>query len=161
MSRSAARAGSAASHSGYLLDTSVLSALAPAREAYLPAGFAQWLHARTERLFIPSIAVAELEQGICKLRRAGGRQRAARLSGWVDGLVAGFGERILSLDAATARAMGRLSDAAVAKGKYPGFADVAIAAMAKEAGLFLLTRDLKHFEPLGVACGDPMVRLPD
>jgi hypothetical protein len=53
-----------------------------------------------------------------------------------------------------------MSDAAIAKGRHPGFADVAIAALAQHAGLLLLTCKLKHFEPLGVACADPLITLP-
>jgi predicted nucleic acid-binding protein len=53
-----------------------------------------------------------------------------------------------------------MSDAAIAKGRHPGFADVAIAALAQHAGLLLLTCNLKHFEPLGVACADPLITLP-
>lgn len=145
---------------GYLLDTSVISALAPGRETHLPEGVADWLRAHDAQLFIPCIAVAELAQGIGKLRRAGGAARAARLDDWLDGLIAGYGERILALDAAAARLAGRLSDQAVALGRHPGFADVAIAALAQNAGQTLLTRNLKHFQPLGVACIDPMVQLP-
>jgi predicted nucleic acid-binding protein len=78
MSRSAATPPLLPEHSGYLLDTSVISALAPGREFHSP-GFADWLHAHAEHLFIPCIAIAELEQGICKLHRAGGVERARRL----------------------------------------------------------------------------------
>jgi toxin FitB len=37
---------------------------------------------------------------------------------------------------------------------------VAIAALARHAGLLLLTCNLKHFQPLGVACADPLVQRP-
>lgn len=143
-----------------MLDASVISALAPGREAHLPAVFADWLRAHDTQLFIPCIAVAELAQGIGKLRRSGSPDRAARLDYWLDGLLADFGDRILALDAAAARLAGRLSDEAVAMGRHPGFADVAIAALARHAGQMLLTRNLKHFEPLAVDCIDPMVQLP-
>ena len=145
---------------GYLLDTSVVSALAPGRSAHWPQGFGAWLEARTDRLYLPSVALAELGQGIGKLRRAGGTERADRLEQWLDGLIAGYGERILALDAATARLAGQMSDAAIAQGRHPGFPDVAIAAMAKHAGLMLLTSNIKHFQPLGVDCLDPLVQLP-
>lgn len=150
----------AKSDAGFLLDTSVISALAPGREAHLPAGLAEWFHAHTTRLFIPCIAIAELAQGIGKLRRAGGVERADRLDRWLDGLIAGYGQRILALDAPAARLAGRISDQAIAQGRHPGFADVAIAALAQQAGHLLLTRNLKHFLPLGVACADPLDRLP-
>ena len=145
---------------GYLLDTSVVSALAPGREAFLPPHFDDWLQARHRQLFLPCVAVAEVAQGIGKLRRSGGGERADRLDRWLDGLIAAYADRILPLDALAARLAGRLSDAAVAAGCHPGFADVAIAALAQNAGLLLLTRNLKHFQPLGVACADPLIALP-
>lgn len=145
---------------GYLLDTSVISALAPGREAHLSESIADWLRTHDAQLFIPCIAVAELAQGISKLRRSGATTRADRLDQWLDGLIAGFGDRILALNAEGARLAGRLSDQAMATGHHPGFADVAIAALAQNAGQVLLTRNLKHFEPLGVECIDPMMQLP-
>lgn len=147
-------------YQGYLLDTSVVSALAPGRETYLPSVFGEWLQAHDAQLFLPAIAVAELSQGIAKLQRSGGMQRAERLEAWLDGLITGFKDRILPLDAQATRLAGRISDAAMAQGRHPGFADVAIAALAQNAGLVLLTRNLKHFEPLGVNCADPVMDLP-
>lgn len=147
-------------HKGYLLDTSVVSALAPGREAFVSAALAEWLQAHHQELFLPCIAVAEMAQGIGKLRRAGGTERADRLDRWLDGLLAAYADRILPLDAHAARLAGQLSDAAMAQGCHPGFADVAIAALAQHAGLLLLTCNLKHFQPLGVACADPLTALP-
>ena len=60
-------------HKGYLLDTSVLSVLTPGREAFVPAHLPPWLQAQHDKLFIPCITIAELAQGIGKLRRAGVR----------------------------------------------------------------------------------------
>lgn len=143
---------------GYLLDTSVISALAPGRAA--PAPLADWLQAHHLELYLPAIAIAEIAQGIDKLRRAGGAERADRLDRWLDGLLAAYADRILPLDAQAARLAGKISDVAIAQGCHPGFADVAIAALAQHAGLLLLTRNLKHFQPLGVACADPLLALP-
>lgn len=146
--------------SGYLLDTSVVSVLAPGREAFMPTPLGKWLQANHKQLYLPSIAIAEMAQGICKLRRAGGAERADRLDSWLDGLLGTYADRILPLNAQAARLAGQISDAAIAKGRHPGFADVAIAALAQNAGLLLLTCNLKHFEPLGVACADPLITLP-
>lgn len=145
---------------GYLLDTSVISALAPGRAAPAPADLANWLQAHHQQLYLPAVAIAEMAQGIGKLRRAGGIERADRLDRWLDGLLAAYADRILALDAPAARLAGQISDAAIAQGCHPGFADVAIAALAQHAGLLLLTRNLKHFQPLGVACADPLLALP-
>jgi predicted nucleic acid-binding protein len=144
---------------GYLLDTSVLSILAPDRPA-LPPAFASWLRNQTDRLFLPAIAVAEVEAGICKLRRQGASARADRLSTWLDAVLAGYGNRILPLDTAAARTAGRLSDAVLAKGRSPGFADVAIAAIAVTHDLVVLTRNLRHFAALDVSHADPLDTLP-
>jgi predicted nucleic acid-binding protein len=143
-----------------LLDTSVVSVLAPGREALVPTPLGEWLQAHQTALYLPAIAVAEMAQGIGKLRRAGGIERADRLDRWLDGLLATYADRILPLDAQSARLAGQISDAAMAQGRHPGFADVAIAALAQHAGLLLLTCNIKHFEPLGVACADPLITLP-
>jgi len=147
-------------YKGYLLDTSVVSVLAPGREAFVPQPLREWLQAHHKQLYLPCIAVAEMAQGIAKLRRAGGAERADRLDRWLDGLLSAYADRILPLDAQASRLAGQMSDAAVAQGCHPGFADVAIAALAQNAGLLLLTCNLKHFQPLGVACADPLVTLP-
>ncbi|MGB6230765.1 MAG: PIN domain-containing protein [Litorimonas sp.] len=145
--------------SGYLLDTSVLSLAGPGKPP-LPDEVTGWLRAHADDLFVPVIAVAEIEAGIAKLRRAGSTARMDRLSAWLDALVANYGTRVLPLDPVVARMAGRLSDAAVAKGRNPGFADVAIAAIAAAHNLTVLTRNVRHFEPLGVAHADPLANLP-
>ena len=147
----------------YLLDTSVISEMAPGRQNHLTEAVTDWFTAHDGQLFLPTITVAELAQGIAKLNRSvgsGSAERSRRLDFWLTGLIEGFGERILSLDCAVARLAGQMSDAALAIGRHPGFADVAIAATAQHHGLTLLTRNLKHFQPLGVACRDPFVRVP-
>lgn len=60
-----------------------------------------------------------------------------------------------AFDTATAHATGILDDAATAEGRHPGFPAVAIAATAQVHGLTVVTRNLKHFSPLGIACFDP------
>ena len=145
---------------GYLLDTSVISTVAPGRPPITDAE-AGWLRQQADRLYIPTIAIAEIEAGIRKLHRSGGTARAEHLAAWLDGLIAGYGDRILAFDADTARVAGRLADAAIAAGRHPGFADVAIAAIATARDLTLLTRNLRHFEPLGIPAADPFAALPD
>jgi predicted nucleic acid-binding protein len=71
-----------------------------------------------------------------------------------------YGDRILAFDAPTARIAGAIADQARGQGHAPGFADLIIAATAQRHGLTLLSRDLKHFEPLGLAVLDPFAALP-
>ena len=145
---------------GYLLDTSVLSAFAPDKPIP-PPEFAAWLRAHSDHLFVPCITIAELEQGICKLRRAGGVARADRLTDWLDGLIKHYADRILPLDTAVCRLAGQIADEAIATGCHPGFPDVAIAALAQQAGLIVLTRNVQHFMALNRMCADPFEGLPD
>ncbi|MEO6717544.1 MAG: type II toxin-antitoxin system VapC family toxin [Novosphingobium sp.] len=144
---------------GFLLDTSVLSILAPGKPSP-DETLAAWLREHSGKLYISAVTIAEIEQGICKLRRAGGRERADHLEKWLDALLDHGSERILPLDARTGRIAGSLSDKALATGRHPGFADVAIAATALAHELVLQTRNGKHFEPLGVPFVDPVERLP-
>jgi len=132
----------------------VLSLLAPGRPAP-GAAMAEWLRAQTDTLYLAAITVAEIERGICKLRRAGGTERAGRLTDWLDALLAHSTDRVLAFDARVGRLAGALSDRAVAAGRHPGFPDIAIAATAMAHGLVLLTRNGRHFEPLGVDFADP------
>ena len=146
--------------SGYLLDRSVLSLLAPGRSE--PSrDFADWLRRHAEALYLSAVTIAEIEQGICKLRRTGGAARADRLAAWLDSVLAASQERILPFDSQVGREAGAMSDRALAIGRHPGFADIAIAATANVHGLLLLTRNGRHFAPLGVTAIDPVVELPN
>ena len=73
--------------------------------------------------------------------------------GFVDfAVLAGF---VLAFDVDLARIFGPLSDKAIASGRHPGFADVAIAATAAAHDLIIATRNVRHFMPLGVPVVDP------
>ena len=145
--------------SGFLLDTSVLSAFAPGKVP-VPPGLATWLAERSDLLHVSTITFTEIEQGASKLRRSGGLERAARLSAWLDELSDLYGSRIIAFDQTLARAAGRLADAAIAAGRHPGFPDIAIAATALSRSMTLMTRNTRHFEPLSIAVADPFVALP-
>jgi predicted nucleic acid-binding protein len=119
------------------------------------------MRSHENRTFFSSVTIFELTQGIEKLARAGARSRAAAFGQWVDGLIVDFGDRILDVDVDVARKAGLLSDAALAIGRHPGVADILIAATAKAHDLLLLTRNMRHFQPLGIAIADPLLQLPD
>ena len=79
---------------------------------------------------------------------------------WLDLLLHLYDARVLHFDVAAARLAGVLSDRARASDHAPGFADIAIAATAASRGLTVLTRNLRHFGPLGIAAIDPFEELP-
>lgn len=101
------------------------------------------------------MTLAEICEGIARLRRSGAERRADAFDAWLRDILNRYDYRILSLDVGCAFEAGRLSDLAVAAGRHPGIADIVIAATAQAHGLTVLTRNLKHFVPLGVACLDP------
>ena len=140
--------------SGWLLDTSVLSAFAPARSPP-SARQAGWFERRSDQLYLSAVTAAEIEAGISRLERTGAERRARELRAWFGRIVELYGERILALDLEAARACGVLIDAARAAGREPGFADAAIAGTAQAHGLTVLTRNLRHFADLGLAPLDP------
>lgn len=139
---------------GYVVDTSVLSATAPDKRP-LPPKLAGWLADNEDRLYISIVTVAEVEQGIALLRRAGGAERAGRISDWLERMIDLFGRRLLLLTPSVARTFGQMAADALSIGRHPGFPDVAIAATARAHGLTVLTRNVKHFEPLDVPLLDP------
>jgi toxin FitB len=111
-------------------------------------------------LFMSAVTVAEIEDGIAKLQREGATRRSADLKAWLETVLHLYGDRVLAFDTATARIAGAMSDRARGRGHAPGLADIIIAATAKHLGLTILSRNLRHLEPLGVAVIDPFVKLP-
>ena len=127
----------------FLLDTDVLSAL---RRRERNPEIARWVGTqRTTDLYLSVVTVGEIERGIMRQQRRD-TGFARELAIWLDRLLAWYGERVLPVDIATARRWGRLS-AALGHDS----ADLLIAATALEHGLTVVTRNVRHFEPTGVA----------
>ena len=113
----------------YLVDTDVVSAGAPSKAS--SAALVTWMDEHSVDLYLSAVSIAEIEAGIARLRRQGGKRRADELTLWLDTLLHLYEERVLPLDVPAARIAGALSDLARSKGHAPGFADVAIAACAR------------------------------
>jgi predicted nucleic acid-binding protein len=142
----------------YLVDTNVISAAAPSRPVAL--ALVEWMDTHSASLFLSAVTVTEIEDGIAKLRREGARRKSADLAAWLEALLHLYGNRVLAFDVATARIAGAISGRARGQGQMPGFADIMIAATARHHRLTILSRNLRHFEPFGVAVIDPFTRLP-
>jgi toxin FitB len=142
----------------YLVDTNVILAAAPSRPA--STALIEWMDTHSASLFMSAVTVAEIEDGIAKLRREGARRKSADLTAWLDTVLHLYGDRVLAFDAATARIAGATSDQARGLGHAPGLANIIVAATAQHRGLTILSRNVKHFRPLGVAVVDPFVKLP-
>jgi hypothetical protein len=142
----------------YLVDTNVISAVSPNRP--VPAALVEWMDAQSDSLFLSVVTIAEIEDGIAKLRREKATRRSRDLASWLDVVLHLYGDRILGFDLPAARIAGQLSDRARGQGHSPGFADIIIAATARRHGLTLLSRNAKDFVPLGVPVLDPFSKLP-
>jgi predicted nucleic acid-binding protein len=116
---------------------------------------AAWFNERTDELFLSAITAAEIEAGISKLHRTGSLRRADELREWFENMLSFYADRVVPFDVGAARIACELSDAAQAGARHPGFADVAIAAIAKPNELVILTLNLRHFEPLGSETFNP------
>ena len=131
----------------FLLDTDVLSAL---RRRERNPEVADWVEAqRTTDLYISVVTVGEIERGIRQQERRD-PTFARELAAWLDRVLAWYSDRVLPIDTATARRWGRLSGTIGHDG-----ADLLIAATALEHGLTVVTRNVRHFEPAGVATLNP------
>lgn len=139
----------------YLLDTSVVALLSPdkARDA---KDFVKWIRERENALFLSAVTIAEIEQGISKLNRAGRIERAERLAAWLDELLHNFGGRVLAVDTQVARVAGELAESAANSSKRVGLAAILIAATARVHNALLLTRKGKHYASLGIDYIDPL-----
>ncbi|MCZ0936442.1 MAG: type II toxin-antitoxin system VapC family toxin [Gemmatimonadetes bacterium] len=136
----------------FLLDTDVLSA--HRRPDRTPA-IANWLSTRrTVDLHLSVVSIGEIERGIAR-QRARDAAFAEALASWLDRVLRLYGDRILGIDAPTARRWGQLSASIGHQG-----ADLLIAATALEHGLTVVTRNVRHYEPTGVSVLDPSTRLP-
>lgn len=143
----------------YLVDANVLSAAAPTKS--VPAAdLIIWMDRNSANLYLSVITIAEIQDGIAESRREGALRKVERLSAWLETLLHLYGARALPIDLVIAQHIGRLADRARGQGHAPGLADLAIAATAQHYGWTVLTRNLRHFEPLGVAAHNPFEALP-
>lgn len=132
---------------GYLLDTNVIS---ETRKARADGGVIAFLSAaEPTALFLSVLTLGELRKGI-EVKRRTDPGTADQLGLWVDGIETTFTDRVLPIDAATARCWGELS----ANRTLPVI-DTLIAATAISRGLTLVTRNTRDVESTGVPLVDP------
>ena len=131
----------------FLLDTDVLSAL---RRRDRNPETVRWVDGqRTADLYLSVVTVGEIERGITQ-QQLHNPSFARDLSVWLDRVLVWYGDRILPVDTGTARRWGQLS-ATIGHDS----ANLLIAATALERGLTVITRNVRHFEPTGVAVLNP------
>jgi predicted nucleic acid-binding protein len=133
----------------YLLDTNVVSELRKAKKAH--PGVRMW--ARTlpaVSLFLSVISILELEIGVLLMERRD-REQGRILRAWMDRhVLPAFGGRILAIDTAVAQrcAAFHIPDPRSDR-------DALIAATALVHGMTVVTRNVTHFQPMGIALVNP------
>jgi hypothetical protein len=131
----------------YLLDTNVLS---ETRKKRADAGVIAFLQAaEASSLYVSVLTLGELRKGVAKKMRED-ESEAKRLADWVDGLEYSFADRILGIDAATARLWGDWSSE-----RPRPVVDTLLAATAVLRGLTLVTRNIRDVRGLSVKLLNP------
>lgn len=135
----------------YLVDTDVISNAR--RSTHANPGVRRFLrNAATQGvpLFLSAVTIGELRQGVEAVRHRGDLAQATRLSRWLSRVTSDYADAILPFDEEIAQIWGRLR---VPHAENP--LDKQIAATAMVYGLTVVTRNVLHFEPTGVAVLNP------
>lgn len=136
---------------GFLLDTNIPSELT---RNVPSAKITEWFDSHDDAtLHLSVITIGELRRG-CTIHPD--PQRRIRLTEWLEGsVIPMFGDRIHPITRAIADRWGVLDGQQKVLGKQVGMADGLIAATALELDLVVLTRNVDHFERLGVPLINP------
>lgn len=132
----------------YVLDTNVVSALrVPGRNRAVMA----WASSIPfTDMFVTAMTVAEIERGVAARERSDPAQGEVLRRWFLESVLPAFSGRVLPFDLAAARVLGGY--------RVPEHApldDALIAAVAESRGMTVVTRNTRHFSPLGVRCLDP------
>jgi toxin FitB len=115
---------------------------------------AAWLdEQKSDELWLTSINAAELLFGIARLPN--GVRKTQVESALVSTLKEDFSDRILSFDADAAVVFAKLAANREASGKVGSIADTQIAAICMLHGAALATRNVRHFEGIGLSLVNP------
>jgi predicted nucleic acid-binding protein len=131
----------------YLLDTNVLS---ETRRKKADEGVVAFLQsADSASLFLSVLTIGELRKGVAAKMRTDPKT-AKSLAAWVEGLEFGFADRILGIDAATARLWGDWS------GDRPRpVVNTLLFATAVQHGLIFVTRNTRDVDGIQVKLHNP------
>lgn len=135
----------------FLLDTNVLSDVIS--RVPEPVDLLRWLDDNAHLCFVSAISVHELEFGAARLalkKSVEDRLQAANYLRWNTHLLTMFSGRILLVKQHTLLRAAALRARAGQLGGDIGLADAIIAATADILGLYVVTRNARHFHPTGV-----------
>lgn len=137
----------------YVLDTNVVSALRVRGRNPQVEAWASSIPLADQ--FVRATVLAEIERGVVAKERTDPSQGEV-LRRWFEAhVLPSFAERVLPFDLAAARIL-----AGYRVPEHAPLDDALLAAVAQAAGMTVVTRNVRHFEPLGVACVDPWSEQP-
>ncbi|MEV4419976.1 type II toxin-antitoxin system VapC family toxin [Patulibacter sp. NPDC049589] len=132
----------------YVLDTNVVSALrVRGRNPHVEA----WAAAvPVADQFVSAMTIAEIERGVVAKERSDPSQGEILRRWFEDRVLPAFAERVLPFDLSAARIL-----ATYRVPEHAPLDDALTAAVAQAAETTVVTRNTRHFEPLGVTCLNP------
>ena len=133
----------------YVLDANVLSALRTRGRNPRVEAWAASIPVADQ--FVTAMTVAEIERGIIAKERFDPAQGQILRRWFEDRVLPTFAGRVLPFDLPAAPRI----LAAYRVPEHAPLDDALIASVAQAAGMTLVTRNIRHFEPLGVACLNP------
>ena len=137
-----------------VLDTNVLSAL---MQEEPDARVAAWLNGQpSETIWTTTVTVFEVQFGLGLLAEGKRKRRLERA--FLEALEEDFDQRVLVFDQPAALEAARMAAERRAAGRTVDFRDVEIAGIVAARRGTLATRNVKHFEQLGIALVNPWDR---
>lgn len=109
------------------------------------------LHER--QVFISVVSIGELTRGVSMI--ADDIHRRNRLSVWLNELQERYADQILPFDVEVSQLWGELTAAAALRGNTVPATDGQLAATARRYGLYVMTRNVRHFQETGVEIVNP------
>ena len=135
----------------FVLDTNVVSELRKVRLGKADVNVAAWTQrVDAAELFVSAITIMELELGVLSMERKDAPQGAVLRSWLEQHVLPEFSGRTLPVDTAVAQRCARLH-----MPDKRGERDAVIAATALVHGMTVVTRNVAHFKPTGVAIFNP------
>lgn len=132
----------------FVLDTNVVSALRVRGRNPRVERWAASIPVADQ--FVSATTMAEIERGVVAKERSDPRQGEILRRWFEDRVLPAFADRVLPFGLAAARIL-----ATYRVPEHAPLDDALIAAVAQAAGMTVVTRNTRHFEPLDVACLNP------
>lgn len=132
----------------YVLDTNVVSALRVRGRNPMVETWAVSVPVADQ--FVTAMTISEIERGVIAKERSDSAQGEVLRRWFEERVLPTFAGRVLPFDLAAARIL-----ATYRVPEYAPLDDALIGAVAQVAEMAVVTRNTRHFEPLGVACVNP------